>query len=722
MPNPFLLCGALLASVISVSAQEAIHPADTLELDAHLEWLDDGAVFLDGRRPKRALTEEEEAFDRGELLAQATARAAKEGTLVFWYIPRIIEDTKGGRQMYRAPVLDLYLRQVVFADPDVAGLLRHRFVPLRMTLDEPLAMRFDLRPLEFIEPAVVFLDGEGKVVHFVNRIRTFDALWFADLLRRVLDHAGLPAPEAASVEEEIAFGQWEEALAHLEAGGYANLDDLLLKVSLLRRLRLADQAFAALEEARARLAKEQENLEQAQEGRRSRRSNPEWAAWKGRQGRWQREQGLLLTLTGDRHAALAPLDEAFRGGCDESGYHLALNRLALGDEAGATRLFQLIAERHPDTLFGRRAQANVRLGPDERPLGAAFSGFEHYGYLDAAAYRGLPRDTSWNGDAMAVQEMAEGGVRFLLAQQRADGGFTDCRYAYWGSSEITPNTWVAITALACTALLEWRDVLTDPADLAAVDRALGRGEDYLFDPTHLNRGENEDVYADAYRLLYLTRRLTLLPEETEWATTKAKDLIADVVLRQREDGFFAHEYRNAFCTAVMLWSLLEARDLGIELPAEILPRGASALASARYESGAYSYGGSAGRGEGSLKDSSGRMTACESVLLRTGEGHEARLTFAFETFWEYFDRLEKVRLNDFHSDGELAGFFFFHDLFQTSEAVSLLPEELAAPTKARLLEILRDVPEIDGSFLDSHEFGRSYGTAMALLVLSNVKD
>ena len=35
------------------------------------------------------------------------------------------------------------------------------------------------------------------------------------------------------------------------------------------------------------------------------------------------------------------------------------------------------------------------------------------------------------------------------------------------------------------------------------------------------------------------------------------------------------------------------------------------------------------------------------------------------------------------------------------------------------MQLLRAIPELDGSFLDSHEIGRSYGTAMALLTIAN---
>ncbi|MHC4608248.1 MAG: hypothetical protein ACYTAF_15165, partial [Planctomycetota bacterium] len=75
--------------------------------------------------------------------------------------------------------------------------------------------------------------------------------------------------------------------------------------------------------------------------------------------------------------------------------------------------------------------------------------------------------------------------------------------------------------------------------------------------------------------------------------------------------------------------------------------------------------------------------------------------------------------SDFHCDGQLAGFFIFHGLFFTSEALGALPEEGRADCADRLLEWLCAIPEMDGSFIDSHELGKSYGTAMALLALRN---
>src|SRR5262249_31840014 len=40
--------------------------------------------------------------------------------------------------------------------------------------------------LEFIEPGLIFLDGEGKLIHKVDRITTFSEEWFVHLLHQVL--------------------------------------------------------------------------------------------------------------------------------------------------------------------------------------------------------------------------------------------------------------------------------------------------------------------------------------------------------------------------------------------------------------------------------------------------------------------------------------------------------------------------------------------------------
>jgi hypothetical protein len=687
--NPRLAAALLLLTALAAQRPPARTTAPWIELqvDGAIPWLRDPEVYIDGRSTKWSA---DDKVDRQALLAQALQQATEQHQPVLWYVYRIVDRNKHGVQMYRAPVLDMYMQQVLFADPDVARIVKTRFVPLRMVCDEAMCERFGLRPLQYVEPMVVFLDAGGKKLHVVERLRTFDALWFADLLRRVLDHAGAPAPECKTASEAIDAGMWEKALALLGD----EPTDAVEKAGLLRRLRRPAEALAVLDRFQRPSKKLQAMLDA--------------------------ERGLVLTLQGDTAGALRALEAAYRAGGDgaaEAGYWLAHNRWRDGNELGAIQQYQIVADRWPESSHGKRARLNLMLGDDERPVGATFCGFENAGYLPDAAYAGLPRDTTWAGPARDPKQTAESGVRFLLRMQREHGGFTDSRYAYWPTPELTPNAWVAITALAATALLEWRDV--DPAH---VDAALQRAEGYLFDERRLRRGQNEDVYADAYRLLYLARKAGGLDGGTKLALiARMNQLIEEARARQAEPGFWAHEYQNAFCTGVMLWSALLCKREGATVPDDMLDRAATALLSARFKNGAFSYGGAApAKGEGSLKDASGRMPLCEAALLAHARSEPERLEFAFDNFWQHLARIETVRRNDFHSDGELAGFFFFHALFHTSEAMKMLPEARRTAAKAKLQALLQRIAEIDGSFVDSHEIGRSYGTAMALLTLRNV--
>jgi len=66
-----------------------------------------------------------------------------------------------------------------------------------------------------------------------------------------------------------------------------------------------------------------------------------------------------------------------------------------------------------------------------------------------------------------------------------------------------------------------------------------------------------------------------------------------------------------------------------------------------------------------------------------------------EAYWKFVDRLEAVRQCDYHSDGRLAGFFYFHAGFHTLEdevawwglegEVGELARELAATQGERVL-------------------------------------
>ena len=690
-----VVLGALALAALRSPAQvraQRIDPPRALGLDLALRFVvEDPEVWIDGRRPKRTIDRE---VDRAGMLDSAVKVALASGRPVFWYIPRIVESSSRGRQMYRAPVLDLYAQHVFFNDPDLVDLLTTRFVPVRLACDDALAERFDVRPLETVEPAFVVLSGEGEVLHLCERIRTFDPVWLYEQLRMALEL--LPEAEdkvqRGTVERLLAEGRHEAAaklIAVMEPSGRRSY----LAAILARRTRDGELAQSQLVEA--------ESLGGVPPG--------DLAA----------EHNRLALLLGEPGRAVAPSPASFGARTAEAVYLAGLAAYAQHDNEAAAGLLQRVDTEYPDTIWGRRARANTTFGPDARPYGPLGCGFEQLRWLPEANYSALARDTvARESEPPALGVVVRRAVDNLLLLQRKNGGFEDSRYAYWSSPKITPNTWVAITALAASALLAHRDVAP-----ARIDRAVAAAERYLFDPAKLNRGENEDVYADTYRLLFLARRSAIEEDDAVRADLIAKmeQIIAAAAERQAEDGFFAHEYRNAFCTGAMLWGLELARRAGAAVPESMSSRGTAALVAARTEEGGFAYGGTAERRKSSIKDSSARMPLCEGSLFIAGASDEKRLVAAFDAYWTHIDRIEQVRRNDFHSDGELGGFFFFHGLFHSTEMAAVLPADAAAEHAQKALDLVRRIREIDGSFLDSHEIGRSYGTAMGLLTIDSAQ-
>jgi hypothetical protein len=102
-------------------------------------------------------------------------------------------------------------------------------------------------------------------------------------------------------------------------------------------------------------------------------------------------------------------------------------------------------------------------------------------------------------------------------------------------------------------------------------------------------------------------------------------------------------------------------------------------------------------------------------------GTRKEVAEALDNYWKHYSRLDQVRTCDFHSDGELAGFFFFHNTYNSIVAFKALEQDRQEPHRKRFLEEIVRLPEIDGAFVDSHELGKAYATGMALLCLSKLR-
>jgi hypothetical protein len=190
---------------------------------------------------------------------------------------------------------------------------------------------------------------------------------------------------------------------------------------------------------------------------------------------------------------------------------------------------------------------------------------------------------------------------------------------------------------------------------------------------------------------------------------------------QDRDGFWGHEYPSAFATAAIVHILVEARKAGAEVPEGIFRRAAEALLKTRAEDGRQAYRHEPGKGMSSEKNSMGRTASSELALLECGRGSLTDVAAGVDAYWRHLARLEAVRLADNHADEELAGFFYFNSVYNTLEAARALDEPLRGSHLEKFRAQLRAIPEPDGSFVDSHELGKSYGTAMALLILRRLR-
>lgn len=171
-------------------------------------------------------------------------------------------------------------------------------------------------------------------------------------------------------------------------------------------------------------------------------------------------------------------------------------------------------------------------------------------------------------------------------------------------------------------------------------------------------------------------------------------------------------------------ALAFAQAQGFAVPQENIDKGLRALAWNRTEQGAFTYGQTreGRKPRESVEAAAGRMPLCELGLYLHGGSDQAKLLASVEAGLSHHGLLAAVRKYDDHADKlHYGGFFFWFDMLGRTEAIAALDDQdarhrLAAQQHALILQL----PEFDGCFVDSHELGRCYGTAMALLCLDTL--
>ncbi len=392
-----------------------------------------------------------------------------------------------------------------------------------------------------------------------------------------------------------------------------------------------------------------------------------------------------------------------------------------GDHRQAASIWNSIATEHSEHPLGWKAAAEAEgFGPIVR-------GFEIETELPTAVLKaGI--DSAGSAAPRGVynrKEVITRSINFLLGMQRNDGAWVDCDYDFGGTDSL-PNVHAAVTSLVGMALLASKSSL--PEKQAEIDSAIERAAEFVKDESHINQFDRDEIlWAYAYRVRFLSRLVATKPE----LRTSLQDCVAALEQIQTKRGGWYHEYANPFVTATALLALAEAKQAGADVDQAKIDSGIASLERDRFENGAYPYGSSRGSAKADrageprqIAASAGRMPICELGLWSWQKSSDDNLNAAIEISFDMHEHLNRaLKYDDHTSNMAYGGFFFWYDMRGRSEAISKIANaELRRKYERQQLEIIMALPEIDGCFVDSHELGRCYGTAMALLCLQQMMD
>jgi hypothetical protein len=356
-------------------------------------------------------------------------------------------------------------------------------------------------------------------------------------------------------------------------------------------------------------------------------------------------------------------------------------------------------------------------------FGPFVRGFEVLGELPERCYRAGIESVGSSAPANVYDstELWKHGIDFLLGMQNDRGGYEDCDYDFGGTDSL-PNVYVAVTSLVGMSLIE----SLSNAPLYRSDEirsAIKRCIRYVTDENNINDVDRDEIlWAHAYRVRFLARWLAedgSQKQHLQEAVVKLENL-------QSERGNWYHEYANPFVTATALCALHEARRSGAAVDMDKVEAGLKSLLNDRAKNGSFPYTSRRSEGandEGSpidIQASAGRMPVCELALRYWDRASHESLVRAIEHSFEHHDLLSSALKYDDHTSRlAYGGFFFWYDMQGRSEAISAVTDQrMRDEMIARQHRIVLSLPEIDGCFVDSHELGRCYGTAMALLCLA----
>lgn len=391
-----------------------------------------------------------------------------------------------------------------------------------------------------------------------------------------------------------------------------------------------------------------------------------------------------------------------------------------GRRREAEARWRKLAEQFPDEPLAWKAALEAE------GHGPFVHGFEDFLPLPRGVSSADPTDGSRARGAYSEPELWQRCVAFLLAMDDGDGVVRDSIYDFGGTDSL-PNVHAAVTCLVGQALLAAeRRAKAGKLELPAPTRQrLGA----MLDRIHTNAAgaawlaesdRDEILWARAYGLRFLAAWQRERAGAAGGVPAEVRNAVGALLALQPDTGVWFHEYGNPFAIATALVALHDARSLGAEVDQERIDKGLRALAMDRTAEGGFTYGHTTrGTPRVSIPAAAGRMPLCELAMFLHGKSDPAKLAAAVAAGYTHHDLLAAVRKYDDHADRlGYGGFFFWFDMLGRAEATLRLADPAE---RARLVavqkQLVLDLPEFDGCFVDSHELGRCYGTAMALLCL-----
>jgi hypothetical protein len=588
---------------------------------------------------------------------EASKKARREKRLVL-----VVAELYGGFDVpRRAP-------STTFMDPDVIELVRERFVLLRWDYGTRLPLQdpkvYGAGGSTF-GGGMLFVTPDSEVVgECVGWNPWFLYSRACTVLRR---HFG--KPKARSAASHIKRGELEAAWALLKEP--KTRAQWKLRADLLRRLRLGEEALAALSRSGG------DDLMQAE--------------ILVRMGRFKEAEKILDSYPDDPEA-LYRTGEAW-----------------LGMKKSPRPCWEELTESHPESRWAWKAAANMN--KQGVALGQEAMKWPPEGIIERLAY---------SPPKVVGREKAErDALRFLKSSQCKDGSFTCIHHIVGRPSGFG----AAITSISAMSLIRFE------ADRKAVERALGHVLDLLGKGVLDAKGSLFDnaIWGQIFTLRFLARCVEEEIGERRTLVAAMNRILGEMEKDQGKGGGWAYVQGKdtiGFVTAAAILILLEAREAGASVPEAMLSRALDGIEQLRHPSGTFGYMHSSGRGsEARQAEASLRSPLYAYALHKAGRGKTDAIVKALDIYLKHRLHTRKEFGKTLCHTGQegTASYYLLYGYAFMAEALQVLPEAKRGRYREALLDDTLSARRVDGSFLGNPLVGRSYGTAMALRIFDYLR-